>query len=147
MVSRTYRKWESMIGRCYRESHPAWKYYGGRGIEVCERWRESYGAFKEDMGEAPEGKWMDRIDNNKGYEPGNCRWVTPKESAAKRRSKGGVKPDPGSLRQRALAAGIAPIRVYQRVRAGWDVEKALSVPVQERGGMTRAKRVELGVYV
>lgn len=142
-MTRTYRKWGSMKARCENPAHPAYGYYGGRGVKVCERWRVSFEAFKEDMGEAPDGMWLDRIDNAKGYEPGNCRWVTPKESANNRRKRGQVK---GSLRQRARAAGMSYARVYQRVvRGGWPVELALRIPVQPRGGMTRKLKVEYGL--
>jgi len=125
-ITRTYRKWDSMIGRCHRQSHPAFKYYGQRGITVCERWRASYESFLADMGEAPAGLWLDRIDGAKSYEPGNCRWVTPKESA-KNRAKVGPRINPNSLRQRAIAAGLPYQRVFQRIRAGWTEAEALTV--------------------
>jgi hypothetical protein len=141
-LTRTYRKWDSMIGRCYRPSHPGFKYYSGRGVTVCERWQD-YKAFLTDMGEAPPGLWLDRIDNSKGYEPGNCRWVTPKQSAANRRKRSQV---PGSMRQLARAAGVSYARVYQRVTRGlWPLDKALSVPVQRRGGLSRHNRELLGL--
>lgn len=131
-----------MLGRCYRPSHPAYKYYGGRGIGVCERWRNSYAAFLADLGEAPEGMWIDRIDNSKGYEPGNCRWVTPKQSCQNRRPRPQV---PGSLRQLARAAGLPYMVVYLRIRMGWPKDKALSIPKQRQGGMTYHAKRELGL--
>lgn len=121
---RTYRKWDSMIARCYRPSHPAFKWYGGSGVTVCDRWRKSYDAFLEDMGEAPPGLWLDRIDNSIGYQPGNCRWVTPKESANNRKQRGRV---PGSLRFRCEAAGLPYHRVYQRIRWGWPEREAFDM--------------------
>jgi hypothetical protein len=141
-MTRTYRKWDSMIGRCHRTSHPNFAYYGGRGVVVCDRWRESFSNFLADMGEAPDGLWLDRIDNAKGYEPGNCRWVTPKQSAANRKKRGQVI---GSIRQRARAAGLAYQLVIQRVRRGWPIEKALSIPVQPLGGMMRCTKVAFGL--
>lgn len=122
----TYRKWSSMKARCYNPSHPAFKYYGGRGVRVADEWRYDFKAFLRDMGESPPGMWIDRIDNSKGYEPGNVRWVTPKESAQNRKQRDQVL---GSLRQLAKAAGQPYQRVYQRVRFyGWTVERALSEP-------------------
>ena len=144
-MTRTYRKWDSMIARCHRPSHPAFKYYGARGIQVCDRWRADFKAFLADLGEAPEGLWLDRIDNARGYEPGNCRWVTPKQSAANRTGKGGPPINPGSIRQRAKVAGLPYMLVYLRLRRGWSLDKALSIPVLARGGITDYEKRRLGL--
>lgn len=84
-ASPTYYSWKSMKWRCANTAPKDWKYYGGRGIAVCERWANSFEAFLADMGERPPGKTLDRIDNDKGYEPGNCRWATTSEQRLNRR--------------------------------------------------------------
>lgn len=82
----TYKSWYSMKARCYRKSCIEYKRYGGRGIEVCERWKNSFENFLEDMGERPEGYSLERKDFNGNYEPSNCCWTTSMEQAKNRRN-------------------------------------------------------------
>lgn len=82
----TYNTWRCMIARCTQENNHNFSHYGGRGITVCERWR-TFANFLEDMGPKPKGLQLDRINNDGNYEPGNCRWVTPKENSNNRRKR------------------------------------------------------------
>lgn len=76
--TKTYSSWQAMRTRCRCKKHGHYKNYGGRGIKVCDRW-QVFDNFLADMGERPDGCSLDRIDPNKDYEPGNCRWATKKE--------------------------------------------------------------------
>jgi hypothetical protein len=77
--TKTWISWKEMIRRCYNKNNDRYSSYGGRGIIVCERWLASFVAFYDDMGERPEGKTLDRKDNNGNYEPANCKWSTASE--------------------------------------------------------------------
>ena len=80
-----YRTWRSMKQRCTNPKHPYWGIYGGRGISVCDEWMSSFESFYDDMGPKPTPTHqIDRIDNEKGYFPLNCRWSTPKENSQNR---------------------------------------------------------------
>lgn len=70
-----------MNQRCYNTQHPRYPDWGGRGVQVCERWRNSYEDFEKDMGYRPENTSLDRINNDGDYEPGNCRWATRSKQA------------------------------------------------------------------
>jgi hypothetical protein len=79
-----YYRWRGLINRCNNPKDDSYKWYGGRGITICDRWLK-FENFLADMGEPPEGKWIERVDNNKGYSPDNCEWVSPSENCKNRK--------------------------------------------------------------
>jgi hypothetical protein len=80
-----YGTWLTMKDRCSNPKHPDYEYYGKRGIEVCHRWRLSFKAFVEDVGERPEGMTLDRENTNGNYEPNNVRWADHSTQMSNRR--------------------------------------------------------------
>ncbi|WP_439606849.1 hypothetical protein [Hydrogenophaga sp.] len=85
-----YEVWTQMIQRCENPNNKRFADWGGRGIKVCERWHD-FAAFRSDMGDPPRGHSIDRRNNDGHYEPGNCRWATPKQQAANKRPYGSGK--------------------------------------------------------
>lgn len=130
----SYSSWEHMLDRCYNEKHTHYKHYGGRGIVVCDRWRESFDAFVDDMGERPEGLTLDRIDNERGYEPSNCRWATYQEQN-RNKTNGTELTFQGeslSVTEWAEKLDISRQVIFGRLSVGWTVERALTTPVRKR---------------
>jgi hypothetical protein len=125
-----YRSWASMKSRCHNENVPHYKDYGGRGITVCEEWME-FENFYKDMREKPEGKTLDRINNDKGYYKKNCRWATRKEQSNNVRTNRHLvyKNKTQTMAQWAEEFGMSINTLHERLRRGWSVEDALEVLV------------------
>ncbi len=131
-----YHIWQCIKDRCLNPRARGYTGYGGRGIRVCDRWRDSFEAFIEDMGPRPSARHsIDRRDNNGNYEPGNCRWATRREQNLNKRNtvrlvyRGESRP----LLEWCDMFGLGYGAIYDRIyKHKWSVERALTTPVRSR---------------
>ena len=125
--SSTYFCWQSMKQRCYNPNTPNYSNYGGRGITVCDRWKNSFENFLCDMGERPEGMEIDRINNNGDYQLDNCRWVSKETNNRNRRSTVIIEYQGVEYTQAELCRkfNISPDTFRYRIKRGKTVEEAL----------------------
>lgn len=126
----SYESWSAMKQRCLNPNHQWYKNYGGRGIAICQRWMD-FENFFDDMGERPPGTNLERKDNNSNYEPGNCKWATPKEQGRNRRdnrliSFAGIT---RCLSEWSEISGLKITTIRERINRGWSIEDALTEPV------------------
>ena len=130
---RVYDIWRSMVSRCHNPKNIGWKNYGSRGITVCDEWRNDPKVFAEwalsngyhdDLS-------IDRISNNMGYSPNNCRWISSKEQCNNRRSNRLVTigDETKTVQQWAEQFNIDKTTLRYRLNHGWDTTKALSTKV------------------
>lgn len=127
----TYGSWRAMKARCYQPRHKKYPHYGGRGIKVCDRWKDSFVNFLADMGERPSSKHtIDRKDVNADYSPKNCRWLTIRKQRYTRRDSLFAtidgKTKPVAVWCRILSVPYARVRV--RIKNGWTPEKSILTP-------------------
>lgn len=137
--TKLYRVWAHMKARCHNPKSSVYRYYGGRGVVVCERWqgKEGFANFLADMGPRPSSAHsIDRIDVNGNYEPGNCRWATKQEQMRNKRSNVTLtfRGETRCAAEWAELLGISYAAIVQRVgKLGWSDERALTTPVRDRG--------------
>ena len=124
----TYECWKGMKQRCYQPSAASYKSHGARGITVCDRWRNSFELFLEDMGTRPDGLTLDRIDNNGNYEPANCKWSTPKEQGNNKRNNKfyTVAEVTKNLEGWTQSTGLTRQALSWRLSAGMTMEQAIN---------------------
>lgn len=133
--------WMGVLRRCNNPSDPAYPYYGGRGITVCERWLK-FQNFIDDMGVRPNEKLtMDRINNGEGYCKENCRWTTRKAQANNRRSNRVIEHngEMKTLTEWAEIAGMRSQTLGVRLKLGWSMAKAMSTPIRDWKEVHNAK--------
>lgn len=146
-MSRTpiYRSWERMLTRCRYPRYEHFSRYGGRGISVCEEWRNSFTAFYNwamSNGYAPE-LWLDRIDYDGNYSPENCRWVTPKASANNKSNNRFLEYNGESFTVAEWAERLEVNKntLRTRISRGWSVEDCISVAPLPHGTTRPTMRI------
>jgi len=125
-----YSAWRSMWERCTNPNHKSFDRYGGRGIGVAPAWK-SFEQFYADIPPKPEGSYqLDRINNNKGYGPGNVRWATPRRNCRNRTSNVLItwQGKTQCIADWADETGISYTALKQRFRNGWSADRALTTP-------------------
>ena len=136
--SSTYNSWHGMVSRCKNPNHPAFNRYGGRGIQVCDRWLK-FEDFYADMGERPDNQSLDRINNNESYCPENCKWSTAKEQNNNKRSNCLLTVDGITLNlaQWEVKQGLTKGVLSHRLNRGWTLERVISTLVRESGDLKK----------
>ena len=142
-TTKIYRQWWSMIQRCSNPNIAQYRSYGGRGITVCEQWKK-FENFFADMGDPPPGMTLERINNDKGYEPGNVRWATRLEQAQNRRTN--VLLTYGTqtltLAEWGRVTGLGKDTIARRYAKGWSPERILTEPLAKRSPHNSNSRKE-----
>lgn len=139
--TRLYGIWKNMKYRCQNPNSPVYKDYGARSIAVCKDWQE-YVPFR-DWAMANgycENLTLDRIENDKGYSPENCRWATMKTQSNNTRQNRIIKYDgvEHTLSEWSEITGVCVGTLWDRLKSGWSIERALTEPVHNNGGNRRA---------
>ncbi len=123
-----YEAWRNMIHRCYHRSYRSYHRYGGRGINVCDRWKLSFKSFYDDMGERPSRNHsLDRIDYDDGYYKENCRWATNVEQYNNRSTSHRIEYNGKimNITEWSKEVGIPRGTISSRIRYGWPIERIL----------------------
>ncbi len=127
-----WRSYYAMMTRCHNQNSQRFSSYGGRGIKVCERWRAGFEFFLADMGERPDGCSLDRVDVDGDYSPENCRWATLEQQSNNKRDTSYLE-HAGRRMSIALWAketGIDRGCIEVRLKLGWDISSALTIPAE-----------------
>ena len=131
--TKEYGAWTGAKKRCFNPADKRSKHYMGRGITMCEEWKKDFSAFIRDMGPCPEGKSLDRINNDGNYEPGNCRWATNIEQmnnrGARMTHRLTYQGKTLGLTEWERELGLPFGTVRKRIHRKWSIERTLETPV------------------
>lgn len=146
-----YNIWGGIIDRCYNENNDSYHNYGGRGIKMCDKWRNDFPSFLQDVGQRPSMlHTIDRIDVNKGYEPGNIRWATRQEQRKNQRDAIIVEYRGVSKRLQDWCEelGLKYKLMVERIRKrGWSIERAFETPVFKKDLTYLKHRIRKAAFI
>lgn len=126
-----YNSWLAMMHRCYSPNVDSYKYYGAKGITVCDQWHDP-AKFLLDMGPPTKGQQIDRINTSGNYEPSNCRWASPKENINNRSNTKRITAfgKTMSVSDWSAKTGIPTKTIHVRLCRSWSEERAISQPLK-----------------
>jgi hypothetical protein len=135
-----YGSWKAMIARCTNPKNSMYYLYGGRGIKVYAKWRESFEAIRADVGPRPPGMTLEPIKSEQWYEPGNCRWATPAQQMRNLRTNRNItfRGETMTIADWAKRTGLRFLCLWLRLDRGWTIERALTTPLVHKRKTTRA---------
>lgn len=127
--SRTYRIWTNMKTRCLNPKASNFSWYGGRGIGIDRQWVESFDAFLRDMGEAPSGLTLDRVDGDGNYCRSNCRWASQRQQQNNKSNNRllNIRGETVTLTEASRRCGIGVSAIWDRLSKGWSHEQAVGL--------------------
>lgn len=128
----TYRSWQAAKERCYNPKNDRYSAYGAKGVTVCDRWRGSFDAFLEDMGERPAGLTLDRRNPLGNYDPDNCRWASNSEQVRNKRTSVEWMGEITTITDLALLVGVPRTSLNKLVKMGMPVADAVAQAVATR---------------
>lgn len=143
-----YKIWCSAKSRCTNPSDSRYRDYGGRGLKMCDAWTESFASFYSDMGARPSKMHsLDRINNELGYGPENCRWATTVDQANNTRSNRIIELDGKShtLSEWSRITGMSRGLISARIANGWTVREAIATPVSRSNKIVTLRRTKSAI--
>lgn len=140
---RIHNIWKAMMYRCYNEDYKYFKTYGGRGIKVCERWHTFINFLEDTKSIYRDDLQLDRVDNDKGYSPENCRFVTRTANCSNKRNNRFIthNGETNTCAEWARRAGISRTGLWNRLKNGWSIEDALTVKSLKMTGQPGSRKV------